>query len=107
MTQTEHSRNGGLRLFLAFVGGALVGGTAAMLFAPRSGAEARRRIGGAVDDTKQFASRMPQAIRDASCAAQSAFEQHFPFTHWPEQHFWPGAHCASLVHKEQKLLLHT
>ncbi len=70
---TEHPRNGGLTLFLAFAGGALVGGAAAVLFAARSGAETRRRIAGAVDDTKKFASRMPQAIRDASSAAQTAF----------------------------------
>jgi gas vesicle protein len=73
MTQTEHPRNGALTLFLAFVGGALIGGTAAVLFAPRSGAETRRRITGAVDETKEVASRMPQAIREASSAAQAAF----------------------------------
>jgi gas vesicle protein len=60
-------------LFLAFVGGALVGGAAAVLYAPRSGAETRRRIAGAVDDSKDVASRMPQAIREASSAAQAAF----------------------------------
>jgi gas vesicle protein len=73
MTQTEHPRNGGITLFLAFVGGALVGGAAAVLFAPRSGVETRRRITGAVDDTKEVASRMPKAIREASSAAQAAF----------------------------------
>ena len=73
MTQTEQPRNGGLSLFRAFVGGALVGGTAALLFAPRSGAETRRRITDAVDGTKDVASRMPQAIREASSAAQTAF----------------------------------
>jgi hypothetical protein len=36
-----------------------------MLFAPRSGAETRRRITGAVDDTKEIASRVPKAIREA------------------------------------------
>lgn len=73
MTPAEHPRNGGSKLFLAFAGGALVGGAAALLFAARSGAETRRRIAGAVNDTKEFASRMPRAIRDASSAAQTAF----------------------------------
>ena len=73
MTQTEHPRNGGLMLFLAFAGGALVGGAAALLLAPRSGAETRRRISGAAHDTKEAATRMPQAIREATSAAQAAF----------------------------------
>jgi gas vesicle protein len=73
MTQIEHPRNGGLSLFLAFVGGALVGGAAALLFAPSSGVATRRRITGAVDDAKEVATRMPQAIREASGAAQAAF----------------------------------
>lgn len=60
-------------MFLAFAGGALLGGAAAVLFAPRSGAETRRRITGAVDDTKGFAARMPQAIRAASSAGRVAF----------------------------------
>jgi gas vesicle protein len=75
MTQTEQPRNGGLTTFFAFVGGALVGGVAALLFAPLSGAETRRRITGTLDDTKGFASRMPQAIREASSAAQAAFTE--------------------------------
>jgi len=44
-----------------------------VLFAPRSGADTRRLITGAAEDTKGVASRMPQAIRDASSAAQAAF----------------------------------
>ena len=73
MTQTEHPRSGGFRLLLAFVGSALVGGAAAVLFAPRLGVETRRPLTGAVDDTKEAASRMPRAIREASSAAQAAF----------------------------------
>jgi gas vesicle protein len=72
-TETERSRAGGFTLFLVFVGGALVGGTAALLLAPRSGAETRRRITGAVGDTREVASRMPGALRQASSAAQAAF----------------------------------
>ncbi len=72
-TETEHCRAGGFTLFLAFVAGGLVGGTAALLLAPRSGAETRRRITGAVGDGKELASRMPGALRQASSAAQAAF----------------------------------
>jgi gas vesicle protein len=73
MTQPEQSGRGGLTLFLTFLGGALVGGAAAMLLAPRSGAETRKRLSGAVDNTRELASRMPQAVREASAAAQEAF----------------------------------
>jgi gas vesicle protein len=69
----DQRRNGGFSLFFAFVGGALLGGAAAVLFAPRSGAETRRRIAGAVGDAKDVASHMPEAIREASSAAQAAF----------------------------------
>jgi gas vesicle protein len=72
-TEMENPRSGALTLFLAFVGGALVGGTAALLLAPRTGAETRRRITGAVDETKEVASRVPNAVRQASSAAQAAF----------------------------------
>lgn len=73
MMQIEQPRGGGLTLFLAFVGGALVGGTAALLLAPRTGADTRRRLTGAVDDTRDVAARVPRAIREASSAAQAAF----------------------------------
>jgi gas vesicle protein len=74
MSTTEHTRsNGGLALALAFLGGALVGGAAAILLAPASGAETRRRIAGASGDAKDFAARVPQALRQASSAAQVAF----------------------------------
>jgi gas vesicle protein len=73
MTQSEYPRNGSFSLFLAFLGGALVGGVAAMLLAPHSGSETRRRIAGAVGDAKLFASRTPEAFREASSAAKGAF----------------------------------
>jgi len=73
MTQREDTGSGGLTLFLTFLGGALIGGVAAALFTPRSGAEMRKRIASAAGDTQEAASRVPQAIRDASSAAQHAF----------------------------------
>jgi len=73
MTHTEQHGNTGLSVFLAFIGGAAIGGSAALLLAPRSGAETRKRITGAVDDAREMATRLPQAVRDASGAAQGAF----------------------------------
>jgi gas vesicle protein len=74
MKHTEQPSGGGLSLFFAFLGGALVGGVVAMLYAPRSGAETRRRMVGAVDETRALASRVPEAFREASSAAQDAFK---------------------------------
>ncbi len=75
MTQPEQPRSGGFMLFLAFMGGAVVGGAAALLLAPHSGATTRRRLAGAVEDGKDAVSRVPQAIRDATVAAQQAFTE--------------------------------
>jgi gas vesicle protein len=74
MTHTEQPRGAGFNIFLAFLGGVLVGGIVAVLYAPRSGAETRRRMAGAVDDTRELASRVPEAISEASSAAQDAFK---------------------------------
>ncbi len=74
MRQTEQTSGGGFSLLFAFLGGALVGGIVAVLYAPRSGAETRRRMVGAVDETKGLASRVPEAFREASSAAQDAFK---------------------------------
>ena len=73
MTQAEQPRGGGLGLLFAFLGGALVGGIVATLYAPRSGVETRKRMVGAVDETRELASRLPEAVREASSAARDAF----------------------------------
>jgi len=72
MNQIEPG-NETLMLLLAFLGGALIGGTAAVLLAPCSGAETRRRIAGAGTGARDLAARVPQAVRAASGAAQDAF----------------------------------
>jgi gas vesicle protein len=75
MTHEEQPRSSGngFALFLTFAGGALIGGIAALLLAPRSGAETRRRIAGAAEDTRDAAARLPHALQAASSAAQEAF----------------------------------
>jgi gas vesicle protein len=65
--------SGGIGLFLAFAGGALVGGVAAILLAPRTGAETRQLLAGKLDDSRELAARVPQAISEASTAAKDAF----------------------------------
>jgi gas vesicle protein len=69
----HHHGVGGLGLLLAFAGGALLGGLAGLLLAPRAGAVTRRRLADAVDQTGDMAARVPQAINAASLAAQDAF----------------------------------
>jgi len=73
MTRQDQQENGGHSVWLAFAAGALIGGVVAVLLAPRSGAETRRRLASAADDSLETASRLPQAIRAASAAAQDAF----------------------------------
>jgi gas vesicle protein len=73
MTTPDHSGFGSFALLLAFAGGALIGGAAAVLWAPRSGKETRRRVAEAIDDGRGMASRVPQAFRDATGAAKEAF----------------------------------
>jgi gas vesicle protein len=60
-------------LFLAFLGGALAGTAAALLLAPRSGAETRANIGEAVSQTGEQVRRARMAAREAAAAAREAF----------------------------------
>lgn len=73
MNEPDRFEPGGVMLFLTFIGGALVGGAAAVLLAPRSRAETRRRIVNAVDEARDLASLVPNVIREAASAAQAAF----------------------------------
>lgn len=62
-------------VLLAFLGGAVVGGVAALLFAPRSGEQTRKRIVQIAENGKEKVERVPVAVREASHAATAAFEK--------------------------------
>jgi gas vesicle protein len=70
---SDNLGSGGIGLFFAFAGGALVGGVAAMLLAPRTGAQTRELLTNKFDDSRELAGRVPQAISQASMAAKDAF----------------------------------
>jgi gas vesicle protein len=71
----DRQGSGPIALWLAFAGGALLGGAVAVLLAPRSGAETRRRLAGVADGGNDFMVRLPEALREASEAAQAAFSE--------------------------------
>lgn len=70
---SDNLGSGGIGLFFAFAGGALLGGVAAVLLAPRSGAATRELLAGKLDVSRELAARVPQAITEASTAAKDAF----------------------------------
>ena len=59
----------------AFLAGAAAGALAAVLTGTRTGAENRRRLRMLVDDTRNAAARVPEALRKASLAAREALGQ--------------------------------
>jgi gas vesicle protein len=71
--EMRKGRGGGM--LLAFLGGAAVGSLLAVLFAPRSGPETRRRIAELAEDSKERAGRVPLAVREAKTAAVTAFSE--------------------------------
>lgn len=70
---TETASRSGLSVIFAFLGGAVIGGAVYALFAPKTGTELRHRLGDAASSSRDVATRMPKAIREASNAAQVAF----------------------------------
>jgi gas vesicle protein len=77
---TPENHGNGLASFVsAFVLGAAAGATIALLTAPRSGREARKRLKGTSFDLGKTIERVPGAIRRAGSravkAGQAAFEQ--------------------------------
>jgi gas vesicle protein len=72
--ETRRERSG-FGMLLAFLGGAVVGGAVAMLFAPKSGPEIRRKIAEMAEQGKEKAERVPVAVREARHAAATAFTE--------------------------------
>jgi hypothetical protein len=58
---------------LLFLGGAAIGATAALLVAPMSGRDTRRKLKQVSDDWAHRASLVPPAIRKATVAGKEAF----------------------------------
>lgn len=75
---TEHETRsgfGGVGVALAFLGGALAGAGAALLLAPRSGPETRKRITDAVHRSGDQVARARMAATEAAQAARDAFKE--------------------------------
>jgi gas vesicle protein len=62
-------------MFMAFLGGAMVGTAAALLLAPGSGEETRARLGGAFKDARDQVRRAPMAAAAAVEAAKEALAE--------------------------------
>jgi len=62
-------------VLLAFLTGAAIGGVVALLFAPRSGYDTRRRILDMGEDARDKMGKIPVAVREAEKAAVVAFNE--------------------------------
>ncbi|HEX5042613.1 MAG TPA: YtxH domain-containing protein [Candidatus Polarisedimenticolaceae bacterium] len=63
----------GGQLLVAAAAGAVIGAVAALLLAPKTGAELRSRIKDLAATSKEKVSRVPKAFGDATEAARDAF----------------------------------
>ena len=76
MTEERKTGFGPAGVIVTFVGGALCGGAAALLLAPRSGAETRKRITETLDRQKERISRLGTAAREAKESFSEAMAEH-------------------------------
>jgi gas vesicle protein len=69
----NHGGVGAGGVILAFLAGAAIGGVAALLLAPRSGEQTRKRLHELSEEAKEKMGRVPTALRDAEKAAVGTF----------------------------------
>ena len=62
-------------IFLAVIGGSLLGAITAILLAPKSGSDTRHQIAEYIDEAKHTISQVPKAIKSASHAAKETLSQ--------------------------------
>jgi len=73
MREYTNGSTGNGSVFVAFLAGAALGAVAALLLAPGSGEQTRRRIAELGGETKERLGRVPTAVHEAEKAAVSAF----------------------------------
>ncbi len=73
MREYTNGGSGAGTVLLAFLTGAAIGGAVALLFAPRSGDDTRRRLVEIGEEARDKLGRVPVAVHEAEKAAVSAF----------------------------------
>jgi len=74
---SEISRSHPAGLLLAFLAGAVTGAAVALLTAPQSGRETRKRLKGVAQDATRSAVRVPPTLNEAYSRAARAARQAF------------------------------
>jgi len=72
---SDHNGGGAGSVLLAFLAGAAVGSVVALLIAPRSGEDTRRRLFELGEEAKAKAGKVPHAVQEAEKAAVHAFNE--------------------------------
>jgi gas vesicle protein len=67
MAMQEHSGSAVRTIALAFIGGAILGGAAGLLLAPKTGRETRKEL-------KQYANKVSKEVTDVAQRTKAGFE---------------------------------